>query len=155
MGTSAPGIEAPRAVNVWFDRGKLYVALEDGRELGCPLAMFPRLAAASAKARATWTFTGKGAGIHWPAVDEDLSVAGLLEGNPAARQEPALLASRGAFLLAARQAAGLTQAQLAEALGKSQALVSLAGRGKTWTGEPYRLEVLRACQLPNGWKAQV
>lgn len=153
MGTSAQKVDAPRAVNVWFERGKLMVALEDGREIGCPLAMFPRLAAASAKERATWEFTGKGEGIHWPAMDEDLSVRGLLEGSPAVQQEPALLQARGAFLLAARQAAGLTQAQLAEALGKSQALVSLAERGKTWTGEPYRLETLRACRLPDSWRA--
>lgn len=152
MGTSAQKMDAPRAVNVWFERGKLLVALDDGREIGCPLAMFPRLAAATAKERATWEFTGKGEGIYWPAMDEDLSVRGLLEGSPAVQQEPAFLLARGVFLLGARQAAGLTQAQLADALGKSQALVSLAERGKTWTGEPYRLEVLRACKLPDGWK---
>ena len=153
MGTSAQRTDAPRGVNVWFARGKLLVALDDGREIGCPLAMFPRLAAATAKERGAWEFTGKGEGIHWPAMDEDISVQGLLEGSPAAQQEPAMLQDRGAFLLAARQAAGLTQAQLAHALGKSQALVSLAERGKTWTGEPYRLEVLRACRLGDDWNA--
>jgi hypothetical protein len=127
--------------------------LEDGREIGCPLAMFPRLATATAKERATWEFTGKGEGIYWPAMDEDLSVRGLLEGRPANQPEPSILQARGTLLLKARHAAGLTQAQLAEALGKSQALVSLAERGKTWTGEPYRLEVLRACRLPDDWKA--
>lgn len=152
MGTLASRIDAPRAVNVWFERGKLHVALEDGREIACPLAMFPLLAAATAKEQATWEFTGKGEGIYWPAMDEDLSVRGLLEGSPSALPGPALMLSRGAFLRAARLAAGMTQAQLAEALGKSQALVSLAERGKTWTGEPYRLEVIRACKLPDDWK---
>ena len=151
MSTSAPRIEAPRGVDVWFQRGMLHVALEDGREIACPLKMFPRLVAATPEERALWEFTGKGQGIFWPAVDEDLSVRGLLEGNRMAQPEPALLIARGKALLAARRAAGLTQAQLAGALGKSQALVSLAERGKTWTGEPYRLEVLRACGLPSDW----
>jgi transcriptional regulator with XRE-family HTH domain len=61
------------------------------------------------------------------------------------------MAARGAYLQAARKAARMTQAELAEAMGKSQALVSLAEKGRTWTGEPYRLEVLRACQLPDDW----
>jgi len=151
MSTSAPGIEEPRAVSVKFERGKLCVALEDGREIGCPLALFPRLAAATAKERAAWAFTGKGEGIFWPALDEDLSVRGLLDASPMAHPEPGKMAVRGAFLLAARRAAGLTQTQLAERLGKSQALVSLTERGKTWTGDPYRLDVLKACGLPVDW----
>ena len=105
MGTLAPRIDAPRAVNVWFERGMLHVALEDGREIGCPLARFPLLAAATAKERATWEFTGKGEGIYWPAMDEDLSARGLLEGKPATQPEPALMLSRGAFLRAARPTA--------------------------------------------------
>jgi len=152
MSTSAPRIEEPRAIKVWFERGKLRVALEDGREIGCPVAAFPRLAAATAKERAAWEFTGKGEGIFWPALDEDLSIRGLLDGSPMAQPEPGKLALRGACLLAARRAAGLTQAQLAKRLGKSQALVSLAERGRTWTGTPYRLEVLKACGLPEDWK---
>ena len=152
MSTSAQKVDAPRAINVWFGRGKLHVALGDGRELACPLSMFPRLAAATPKERAAWVLTGKGEGIHWPALDEDLSTLGLLQGRSAIPPEPVVLRVRGAFLLAARQTARLTQAQLAEALGKSQALVSLAERGKTWTGEPYRREVLKACELPDSWE---
>ena len=152
MSPSAPRIEAPRAIDVWFQRGMLHVALEDGREIACPLSMFPRLIAATPRERAAWEFTGKGEGIFWPAVDEDLSVRGLLEGNRAAQPEPVLLAARGKALQSARLAAGLTQAQLADRLGKSQTLVSLAERGKTWTGAPYRQEVLKACGLPSDWK---
>lgn len=152
MSTSAPSVDALRAINVWFERGKLHVALSDGREIACPLAMFPRLAAATPKERADWVLTGRGEGIHWPAVDEDLSTSGLFEGRSAAPPAPTVLRARGAFLRAARHASGLTQAQLAEALGKSQALVSLAEQGKTWTGEPYRREVLKACGLPEAWE---
>jgi hypothetical protein len=151
MGTLAPRVEQPRAVDVWFRKGKLHVALEDGREIACPLAMYPRLAAATGRERGTWVLTGGGEGIHWPDVDEDLSVRGLLNGKPAVLPEPSVMAARGAYLQAARKAARMTQAELAEAMGKSQALVSLAEKGRTWTGEPYRLEVLRACQLPDDW----
>lgn len=151
MTTSAPRVEHPRAVNVWFRQGKLHVALEDGREIACPLSMYPRLRAATGRERISWELTGGGEGIHWPALDEDLSVRGLLEGKAAVSPEPSLLVARGAYLQAARKAAGLTQAQLARVMEKSQALVSLAERGRTWTGEPYRLEVLRACRLPEDW----
>lgn len=155
MNISVRKVDAPRAVNLWFDRGKLHVALEDGREIGCPLAMFPRLAAASPPERSVWELTGMGEGIHWPSLDEDLSVRGLLEGRSVANPEPSVLAVRGAYLLAARRAARLTQAELAQAMGRSQALVSLTERGLVWTGEPYRLEVLRACRLGVRWKPAV
>ena len=52
--------------------------LADGRELSVPLAWFPRLQAAPPAARQEWRLIGGGVGIHFPQVDEDLSVAGLL-----------------------------------------------------------------------------
>ena len=61
-----------------FTDDLLYVQLEDGREIGVPLAWFPRLSAATAEQRANWQLLGRGVGLHWPDVDEDLSVAGLL-----------------------------------------------------------------------------
>jgi hypothetical protein len=63
---------------VRFAGDLLYVGLEDGREIGAPLAWFPRLAAATPEQRARWQFIGRGIGLHWPELDEDLSVAGLL-----------------------------------------------------------------------------
>jgi Protein of unknown function (DUF2442) len=63
---------------VRFTDDLLYVQLEDGREIGVPLAWFPRLSAATAEQRANWQLLGHGVGLHWPDVDEDLSVAGLL-----------------------------------------------------------------------------
>jgi hypothetical protein len=56
----------------------LIVTLADGRELSAPLAWFPRLAEATEEQRRKWRFTGRGHGIHWPEVDEDISVASLL-----------------------------------------------------------------------------
>lgn len=58
---------------------ELSVALSDGRTVVVPLAWFPRLMGASAKQRANWELIGGGVGIHWEAVDEDISVASLLQ----------------------------------------------------------------------------
>ena len=57
----------------------LSVVLSDGRTVAIPLAWFPRLLRASSKQRADWELIGGGVGIHWEAVDEDISVASLLQ----------------------------------------------------------------------------
>jgi hypothetical protein len=58
--------------------GELVVQLEDGRAVHVPLVWFPRLQAASREELADWRLVGHGVGIHWPKLDEDLSVRGLL-----------------------------------------------------------------------------
>ena len=63
---------------------ELIVALSDGRSLSVPIVWFPRLAKASPSERADYELLGNGAGVHWPQVDEDVSVAGLLAGRPSA-----------------------------------------------------------------------
>ena len=73
----------PRAWKVAVTRDELRVELDDGRKLCVPLAWFPRLFHATARQRARFEFIGDGEGIHWPDVDEDLSVDGLLAGVPA------------------------------------------------------------------------
>ncbi len=60
----------------------LTVELADGRTIAVPLAWFPRLAHAPAEERNSWRLIGGGRGIHWPAIDEDISVANLLAGQP-------------------------------------------------------------------------
>jgi hypothetical protein len=64
---------------VTFDDDAMWVALSDGRTLGVPLAWFPRLLRASANERAAVTISAFG--LHWEALDEDVSVAGLLAGR--------------------------------------------------------------------------
>ena len=64
---------------------QLTVELEDGRSISVPLAWYPRLLHASQSDRDEWQVAGGGLGIHWPAIDEDLSVEGLLRGAPAPR----------------------------------------------------------------------
>ena len=63
---------------------ELIVTLSDGRRLAVPIVWFPRLAKASLQERAEYELLvlGNGEGIHWPKIDEDIAVAGLLEGRP-------------------------------------------------------------------------
>lgn len=67
-----------RATHVFFQGERLYVRLSDEREISVPLTWFPRLLHATEEQRQNWEFLGQGVGIHWEAVDEDISVAGLL-----------------------------------------------------------------------------
>jgi len=73
-------VEAPQATKLRFDADTMWVDLADGRQLGIPLAYFPRLLHASAAERARHTFSGGGTGIHWDVLDEDISVPSLLSG---------------------------------------------------------------------------
>lgn len=72
-----------RVADVRFDAERLIVDLADGRTIAVPLAWYPRLLDATPMQRANWTKAGGDSAIHWPDVDEDLSVAGLLRGTPA------------------------------------------------------------------------
>jgi hypothetical protein len=68
----------PTAVDVTVTDERLTVILADGRELSAPLAWFPRVLGATDAQRRNWRFIGRGKGIHWPDIDEDVSVASLL-----------------------------------------------------------------------------
>jgi hypothetical protein len=74
-----------RVEAVYFTRDSLLVDLRDGRTISVPLTWFPRLLKASPKEKSHWEICGGGYGIHWPDIDEDLSVEGLLRGAPAPR----------------------------------------------------------------------
>lgn len=65
-------------MNICIDDHALHVVLADGRELAAPLEWFPRLRDANAAQRANWRLIGRGQGIHWPELDEDISVKGLM-----------------------------------------------------------------------------
>ncbi|MCA3613540.1 MAG: DUF2442 domain-containing protein [Methylobacterium sp.] len=67
------------ATDIRFDDAQMWVMLEDGRTLGVPLAWFPRLARASAAERQAVTISPMG--LHWEALDEDISIAGLMVGR--------------------------------------------------------------------------
>ena len=80
--TSSATETLPLARDVAVTEEELQVVLSDGRRLAVPLAWFPRLVSASEEARQDWQLMGDGEGIHWPQADEDVSVAGLLAGEP-------------------------------------------------------------------------
>jgi hypothetical protein len=67
-----------QATKVWFEREMLWVRLADGREVGVPLEWFPRLARATPEQRQHLEIFDQGFGIHWPELDEDVSVLALL-----------------------------------------------------------------------------
>ena len=71
-----------RVEDVRFDADSLIVGLKDGRTISAPLAWFPRLLKASPADLAAFELAGGGYGIHWPQLDEDLSIDGLLRGAP-------------------------------------------------------------------------
>src|SRR5260370_41701042 len=66
------------ATNVYVDAERLHVRLSDGREISAPLRWFPRLQHATDEQRQQWELIGQGRCIQWEAIDEDISVAGLL-----------------------------------------------------------------------------
>jgi hypothetical protein len=69
-----------RAIRTWCDADNLWVVLADGRQLSIPLSYFPRLLNATEAARRACIISGGGTGLHWEALDEDISVEGLLLG---------------------------------------------------------------------------
>ena len=77
MSTLAIEFDA-KAVDVTVDDSMLRVTLADGRELAVPIEWPPHLRNATPEQRSNWRFIGTGQGIHWPDIDEDISVASLL-----------------------------------------------------------------------------
>jgi hypothetical protein len=67
------------ALDVRFDKEMMHVRLGDGREISVPVAWFPKLRNASPKQRKNWRLIASGVGIHWPDLDEDISVSALLK----------------------------------------------------------------------------
>ncbi len=81
MNSSGPEL---RIEHLSFSEDKLKVALSDGRLLSFPLEWYPTLQKATQSQRANWRLLGQGEGVHWPEIDEDLSLEGFLNGWPAA-----------------------------------------------------------------------
>lgn len=81
MNTSTTELSDARAVHVRVTKDALVVDLEDGRTVLTPIAWYPRLQHATVPERNHWRLIGNGEGIHWPDLDEDISVEGLLCGR--------------------------------------------------------------------------
>jgi len=87
VSTSTVEIEVPFAQEVTVTDETLGVELSDGRSIAVPLGWYPRLVHATASERSNWKLVGKGEGIHWPDLDEDISVEGLLAGKPSGESQ--------------------------------------------------------------------
>ena len=90
MPTSAVEIHVPNAESVTVTEDALIVELSDGRTLSVPLVWFPRLLHATLEERNHWRFIGKGHGIHWEDIDEDISIENLLAGRPSGESQTSL-----------------------------------------------------------------
>lgn len=90
MSTSPSDLRAALAQSVTVTEDTLVVDLVDGRTVSVPLPWYPRLAHGTALERANWRLIGRGEGIHWPDLDEDISVAGLLAGRPSGETQTSL-----------------------------------------------------------------
>jgi hypothetical protein len=90
MTSSLTEIAVPAATNVVVTDDTLTVDLSDGRTLSVPLAWFPRLVHATLEERMTWRLIGRGEGIHWPQLDDDISVEGLIAGRPSGESQASL-----------------------------------------------------------------
>ena len=90
MTSSAAEIALPHAVAVEASDVALSFALSDGRTITIPLSWYPRLAEATPAERNNWRLIGKGEGVHWPDVDEDISVDAVVRGRPSAEAPSSL-----------------------------------------------------------------
>ena len=87
MTTSTVEISVSNIENVIVTADTLRVDLSDGRTISAPLTWFPRLVHATPEERNHWRLVGKGHGIHWEELDEDISVEGLLAGSPSGESQ--------------------------------------------------------------------
>src|SRR5712692_7201293 len=94
MSTAASASSDPRIQRVRVTKDQIIADLVDGRVISVPLAWSWRLSEATAAQRANFRLIGTGQGVHWPEVDEDISVEGLLHGTPARRPRPGSAATR-------------------------------------------------------------
>ena len=99
MNTSTAEAHSVSATQLTVSDDTLTVDLSDGRSISAPLAWYPRLLRGTAAERQHWRLISQGRGIHWPDLDEDISVENLLAGQPSAESAKSFkrwLASRSA-----------------------------------------------------------
>ena len=80
----------PKPGDITVTEDTLRVELSDGRTISVPLVWYPRLVHAAQDERNAWELIGEGQGIRWAALDEDLSVVGLIAGRPSGESQPSL-----------------------------------------------------------------
>lgn len=90
MNSSAAETQVPSATGVQVDDETVFVDLSDGRKISAPIVWYPRLAHGTPDERCNWRLIGNGRGIHWPDLDEDISVDNLLAGQPSGESQSSL-----------------------------------------------------------------
>ena len=88
MNISIAEIRNAAAQDVTITEDTLNLDLVDGRTISVPLAWYPRLLYSSSEERRNWRLIGRGEGVHWPDLDEDLSVEHVLLGKPSGESQP-------------------------------------------------------------------
>ena len=134
-----------KATRFWIELGKVHVELEDGREGAVPVSWYPRLSNAKEHDLYTYRILGGGRLISWPLLEEALAVETIINGTRGSQPSIESLAPRAHRVKNLRLKAKLTQVQLAQMLGCSQALVSMAEKGKVWVGSDWEERVIAAC----------
>ena len=90
MSTSAEELLSVTAMSVDVTEDTVSVELSDGRTIAAPVCWFPLLSHATSAERQNWRLGGPGHGVHWPDLDEDISVSGLLLGRPSGESQASL-----------------------------------------------------------------
>lgn len=90
MNTLVAEIQAVKGIDVTISEDTLTVELSDGRTLSVPIAWYPRLLYGSQIERSQWEWIGNGEGIHWPELDEDISIEGLILGRRSGESQRSL-----------------------------------------------------------------
>ena len=90
MDISTIDLKVPEAERVEVTDDTLMADLSDGRTISVPLTWYPRLVHATPAERHNWRLIGVGQGIHWPDLDEDISIEGLLAGRPSGESQESL-----------------------------------------------------------------
>ena len=90
MSTSPISTSLPRALSVSVDEHTLTFHLSDGRSVSAPLDWYPRLVHGTTAERTRWELIGGGESVHWPDLDEDISVANLLNGSRSGESQRSL-----------------------------------------------------------------
>jgi hypothetical protein len=90
MSTLSVSVQEPKAQRVSVTEDSLVVDLRDGRTVSAPLAWYPRLLHGTPEERNNWRLIGNGEGVHWPDLDEDLSIDSLVSGRPSGESQASL-----------------------------------------------------------------
>ena len=135
-------MDVPNAENVTVGHHALTVELSDGRTVSVPPAWYPRLVDATANELSDWRLIGKGQGIHWQDLDEDISVGGLLAGRPSGE-------SQASFRrwIAGRRAA-TAPAGMTSALTRTDPSISRRGRPVVFTSDVHSHPDLVLAKVP-------